>query len=127
MQTNLRYHNRINTQFDASMKSPQGETLTGTIANLSRAGLMIECDRQTIEDLIPNNNPVSPKTPVSLEVDFKLWSASSQYESLTAICNIIHVRRISRETYQVGMEFDHFPNDDYEKVTHYVDQKLQAS
>lgn len=126
MQTNLRYHNRITTQFSATMTSSDGKTLIGTIANLSRAGLMIECDRKTVEDLIPKNNPPAPKNPIQMKVAFDLWLSDNR-DTLFATCNIVHVRRKSREIYQVGIEFKEFPNDDYNKVELYVDQKLQAS
>jgi hypothetical protein len=112
-------------------------TVPGTIANISKAGLMIECNRQTIEDLIPRESTPSPKTPVRLEILFTLKQQTSirQQEPLEqgqktqtdlfAICNIIHVRRISRDVYHIGVEFLVFPNDDYAVVAQYVESRLQ--
>lgn len=127
MQTNLRYHNRVSTQFSATMKTGAGLTLSGVISNISKAGLMIECSRQVIEDLIPIDSTPSLKTPIRLEVAFDLWFDNTNQQRLTSVCNIIHVRRKSRETYQVGIEFLTFPEDNYGIVEKYVELRLQAS
>ncbi|MCP5207515.1 MAG: PilZ domain-containing protein [Hahellaceae bacterium] len=127
MQTNLRYHNRVTTRLEAIMSTGKNQALIGTLANISKAGLMIECSRQVVEDLIPRDSTPSPKTPVRLEVAFDLWLSEGQPEHLHSICNIIHVRRKSREIYQVGVEFLSFPHNDYAAVVKYVDQRLQAS
>jgi hypothetical protein len=126
MQTNLRYHNRVNTRLEAIMSTGNKTALIGTLANISKAGLMIECSRQVVEDLIPRDSTPSPKSPVRLEVAFDLWLNSDESKHLHSICNIIHVRRKSRETYQVGVEFLSFPQNDYATVVKYVDLRLQT-
>ncbi|ARU55947.1 type IV pilus assembly PilZ [Oleiphilus messinensis] len=120
MKSNLRYHHRIRSEIEATLLVDNEELCSTTIANISRAGIMIECNQKTLEDILPNQHQIAPKKPVQVEVEFNLPLSVYHEVSVKAYCNVIHTRRLSKNSYQIGLEFAHFANEDFRYVEQYM-------
>jgi len=104
---NLRHHLRVPAKMPATLETQTGTTLSADIANLSRTGLLLACDRETLESIHAKDTPFSPNRHVPLLVRFTLNSDITGNLTLNIQCGVVHVRRLSREQYHVGVEFKH--------------------
>ncbi len=127
---NLRYYTRIPAQLEATVfkegtKADNGITIA--IANLSRAGLMLSCDNTTLDQILPNTPAIIPRQPVQLAVEFAIPVVATQSVIIKSKCNIIYTRRISRDSFQVGIEFESVEHNGYNYIDQYIDNQQQAS
>ena len=92
-----RYAAKLDAQFAIN-----GKAGFGVITNLSASGLQIECERETLFDLMPNIQRPDPRNPTHLEVSFQLSRGDA--EELTLTCDMKYARRLSRERFLIGGE-----------------------
>jgi hypothetical protein len=127
---NLRHYHRISTQFDAVIKadgdSPAGEkVLECQLTNLSRAGVMAKCTPEMVKALLPKGAAVGPRQAVKVQVQFELPVISVQKVLIEAQCDVIYLRRVSRDTFHLGMSFTAFDNNNgQDYIDQYIDRKL---
>ncbi len=122
---NLRHYTRIRAQLEATI-AKDNRTITADIANLSRAGLMLACDRATLEDILPNTAPIIPRQPTQLDIEFALPVVLTQMVMVRAKCNVIYTRRTSRDAFQIGIEFESVENNGYSYIDQYIDAQQRA-
>jgi len=127
---NLRYYTRIPAQLEAAVfkadtKADSGITMA--IANLSRAGLMLACDNVTLNEILPNTPAIIPRQPVQLTVEFAIPVVATQTVIIKTKCNVIYTRRLSRDSFQIGIEFETVENNGYSYIDQYIDNQQQAS
>jgi hypothetical protein len=103
---------------EASVLAGKGIYERATIKTISRDGICLNCDQETLSRLLPNTTSVSPKQPVKLELSFKL----SNFLQVSA--NVICVRRLSKNTFQLEMRFDHLDTASESEIDAYVDNSL---
>ena len=131
---NLRYYTRIPAQLEATVfkkdtkeDTKAGSGITMAIANLSRAGLMLSCDNTTLNQILPNTPSIIPRQPVQLTVEFAVPVVATQSVIIKTKCNVVYTRRISRDSFQVGIEFESVENNGYNYIDQYIDNQQQAS
>lgn len=124
---NLRYYTRIPAQLEATISQQNSDNIIIAISNLSRAGLMLACDRVTLNKILPNTSAIIPREPVQFNVEFAIPVIAIQSVIIKAKCNIIYTRRISRDSFQVGIEFESVENNGYSYIDQYIDNQQQAS
>ena len=127
---NLRYYTRIPakleaTVFKADAKADSGITMA--ISNLSRAGLMLSCNNATLNEILPNTPSIIPRKPVQLTLEFAITVIATQSVMIKTKCNVIYTRRLSRDSFQVGIEFESVENNGYSYIDQYIDSQQQAS
>lgn len=122
---NLRHHNRVATQLTVEVSTGDGLTAECESANLSRAGLMLVCTPEQVSQILPNDSPIAPRQAVRLHARFSLPVISLQSVSVSVDCDVIYVRRVSRDCFQVGMEFVEFEGSGRDYVDQYIDRRLQ--
>ena len=123
---NLRHYHRIPVNLAASLERG-GETLRHcTINNLSRAGLQIECTPETLDQLVPNGEPVAPHMAIPVQVTFTVPVGESDSACIRARCDVVTVRRIARDCFNVGMSFAEFEEDALPMLDHYINEQLSA-
>ncbi|WP_250654836.1 PilZ domain-containing protein [Alkalimarinus coralli] len=123
---NLRHYTRIRAQLEATVQKNEGQTVTADIANLSRAGMMLACDGKTLNEFLPNTTPIIPRQPVQLDVEFTVPVVATQRVIVKTRCNVIYTRRLSRDSFQIGLEFDSVENNGYNYIDQYIDAQQQA-
>jgi len=126
---NLRHYTRIPAQLEATVfktETKADNSITIAIANLSRAGLMLACDNATLNEILPNTPAIIPRQPVQLTVEFAIPVVATQTVMIKTKCNVIYTRRISRDSFQVGIEFESVENNGYSYIDQYIDSQQQA-
>ncbi len=103
MQRNLRHHFRVPADFIAHICTSKGENIEASIENISRAGIMISCDRQALELLMPNEISFAPIQPQTIRVDFSLPLDKEGLVALSMDMAVVYTRRLSRDNFTVGL------------------------
>ena len=84
-------------------------TNSAVITNLSESGLQLECDRQCLDDLMPNIQKPDPNKPIELQVMIEVPPKSSG-DVLTLHCTMLYVRRLAQNRFLVGGAFSTLEN-----------------
>lgn len=126
---NLRHYHRISTKFPARIEPETGPAtadapLECQLTNLSRAGVMALCTPEMIKTLLPNGPSVGPRQAVRVKVQFELPVLNVQKVLVEARCDVIYLRRISRDTFHLGMSFVEFEDRGQDYIDQFIDRKL---
>lgn len=123
---NLRSQQRVETQLDVMVRLPSGESVQCRATNLSRAGMMLCCDNRTLEQLVPGQKPPVPGQWIDVLAKFSVPVVAAQNVVISADCHLIHFRRVSRDEFQVGIQFFGFEGNGYNYVDQYVSRQLST-
>lgn len=126
-QPNLRQQQRIPARLEVSIISLDGTCLECRTANLSRAGMMVECESDRIGSLIADRWAVAPKDPVALDVRFSVPVVTVQSVNIEVRCHVVHVRRISRNVFHLGLQFSEFAGNGHDYIDQFVSRELTHS
>lgn len=121
---NLREQQRVSVSMEATVDMQDGSSVTCRVANLSRAGLMLTCDLETVKTLIPSLRPPAPGHWIAIRIRFAVPVLPMQPVSVIANGHIVHMRRISRNEFHLGVQFSEFENNGYEHMDSYVSRLL---
>ncbi|WP_228160532.1 MULTISPECIES: PilZ domain-containing protein [Marinobacter] len=121
---NLRQQQRIATRLEVIVSDREGNTLTCHTANLSRAGMMVECESERLDTLIADKRNIAPKDPVELDVRFSIPVVTVQSVTVEARCYVVHIRRVSRRMYHLGLQFSQFEGNGHDYVDQFVAREL---
>ncbi|MEQ6884327.1 PilZ domain-containing protein [Salicola sp. Rm-C-2C1-2] len=123
---NLRHYHRIPVHLAASLEQDGDLLPECTINNLSRSGLHIECASAILERLVPNGKPVAPHMAIPVHLTFSVPGEAGSI-CIRARCDVVTVRRVSRDSFNVGMSFAEFEDDSDTHLDHYINKQLAAS
>lgn len=118
----LRHQQRVDVAIEAKLYRPDGTAVFSKVANLSRAGMMIECDTETAKTLIPGTRTPAPGYWIDVISEFSVPVVANQPVSIRADSHIVYLRRMSRDRFQIGIQFMEFDGNGY----HYVDQFVSS-
>jgi len=124
---NLRNQQRVDVSSAISLKKADGCEFQCEIANISRTGVMIQCDAQTAKALIPNMLPPAPKNPVQLTARFPVPVLPAQPVTIVAESNIVHIRRIARDQFHIGLQFNSIEGNGFVYIDQYIGKLFDAS
>lgn len=109
MKSERRKYPRINVAGDVSLMVA-GVVRSGTLTNLSPSGIQIECRHQLIEQISRF------KSEAGLYPDFELEFRMDEDEPIQCSCTVSYLRRLSQDTYHLGLEFVTLSDDDEQRV-----------
>jgi hypothetical protein len=98
---NLRNQQRVDVATEARIEKTDGSCLTCKVSNISRTGLMVLCDQDSVRKLVPGQK--------------------------IAGGNSVHMRRIARDQFQLGIQFSEFEGNGFDYVNNYVSKLLSTS
>ncbi|MGM0766955.1 MAG: PilZ domain-containing protein [Pseudomonadota bacterium] len=124
---NLRNQQRVDVSTDATIEITDGGCLDCKVTNLSRSGIMISCTQETVKQLVPGQKAPVPGSWIPVKARFSVPVVAIQPVSVIADGNIVHMRRIARDEYQVGIQFTEFEGNGYDYVDGYVSKLLSSS
>ena len=106
---------------------PDGEVIHAVTVNLSPAGIQIACDRVTVGSILPLSQRRRPTTTTTTKVDVRLrFPESSGMPDVIGIrCIAVFSRRMAENEYRIGLQFQRFEGDDYQKLERFLDSGLQ--
>lgn len=123
--SNLRHQQRVDVTTDITIEKSDGCCLTCQVSNLSRSGVMIACDQETAKQLVPSMLTPSPGNWVEVKTRFTVPVLPTQPVTVLADANIVHMRRIAKDEFQVGIQFSDFEGNGFDYIDRYV-AKLMA-
>ncbi len=124
---NLRNQQRVDVATEVRIEKPDGSSLVCPMSNISRTGLMILCGRDEVQTLVPGQKTPAPGTWIEVTASFAVPVVASQPVSVVAHGHIVYMRRISRNEFQIGIQFAEFEDNGFEYVDNYVSKLLCAA
>mgnify|MGYP000592638217 CR=1 FL=1 len=123
MKRQLIYHTHVNT--NPSNKIAVCVETDSTKANcyldrVSRDGLTLSCDTETLHKILPNKASVAPKDPTSLDVLFTLS------ENIDAKCRVIFARRLSKNQFIMDLKFIEINESAMLHLDNYIEKNLRS-
>jgi len=121
---NLRNQQRVDVATEVRIEKPDGSSLVCSVSNISRTGLMISCGQEEVQVLIPAQQTPAPGAWIEVKALFSVPVVASQPVSIVVDGHIVHMRRLSRNEFQVGVQFAEFDGNGFEYVNNYVSKLL---
>ena len=122
MKRNLIYHTHIQLGEKIEIRANKKSVTQTELEAISRDGMTVKCNQQTLDLLLPNTPSVAPKQAVILPVSFSLNQLDKVIDTH---CSIISVRRLSKDTFQLDMRFREISAQNYESIDHYIEASLK--
>lgn len=125
MRSSLIYHTPINLSDNqnnntlAKIVTLKSKETNAEIKSISKDGLSLNCDMQTLASILPKGRSVSPKQPVKLNVSFPLESM------IHCICDTIYSRRISKDCFQLELRFDEISEESKEMINNFINSRFK--
>ena len=121
MSDERRYYLRINTRLSAEVVNRNGESMGATIADLSVGGLSLEVDAITVKHIeVIDANSNEPYFPVEVSVAFTL-PLNNTLSRIEVPCCLVHKRRLSQNTFKMGMIIIVINEGQREQLARYID------
>jgi hypothetical protein len=124
---NLRNQQRVDVATEVRIEKNDGNCLTCEVSNISRTGIMILCCQEAVKKLVPGQKTPAPGNWISVTATFSVPVVAQQPVSIVAAGNIVHMRRIARDQFQLGIQFAEFEGNGFEYVNNYVSKLLADS
>jgi c-di-GMP-binding flagellar brake protein YcgR len=122
MKRNLIYHTHIPVNNTVTTKTERGQYTT-ELGCLSRDGMVLTCNRNTLDKMFPNTVSIAPRQPKKIVAAFTLPGDTKLIETA---CEVYSLRRLSRDLFELTMKYDDLSEEDYELVDQYVESKLKS-
>lgn len=127
VKSNLRNQQRVDMSVNITIEKPDGCCLTCLVSNLSRTGVMVSCNQEAVKVLIPDLKTPAPGNWISVKTSFSVPVIANQPVSIVADGNIVHMRRIARDEFQLGIQFAEFEGNGFDYIDRYVGKLLADS
>lgn len=124
---NLRDQQRVDALLSVTVQKISGDVIECQTANISRAGMMIACSGDIVNTLAPGKRSPAAGEGIPVTTRFSLPIIAEKPVSVTARCQIVHIRRIARDTFHVGFQFCAFEGSGYQYVDQYVSHQLNPA
>lgn len=121
----LRDQQRVDVTLATDLNRPGQPVVLCQMSNLSRSGMMITCNGQILDKLLPSRRPPAPGDWIDVSARFEVPVISKQSVVVSAKCHLAHLRRIARDTFQLGIRFVDFEGRGFDYVDQYVHRLLQ--
>lgn len=123
MKRQLIYHTYVNTNPSNKIEVCVNTDATETKCNLarvSRDGLSLSCDAETLHKIMPNKTSIAPKDPITTSVLFSLA------ENIEAKCRVILSRRLSKDLFIMDLKFIEINENAMMHLDSYIEEKLRS-
>jgi hypothetical protein len=116
---------RIPAHLPVELSMPDGEIIHAITVNLSPAGIQIACDRVTVNSILPLSQRRLPRNTRQVEVRLRFPGSSGMPHIIDARCTAVFSRRVAENEYRIGLQFQGFEGEDYQKLEHFLDGGFQ--
>lgn len=123
MKRQLIYHTYVNTNPSNKIEVCVNTDATETKCNLarvSRDGLSLSCNAETLHKIMPNKTSIAPKDPITTSVLFSLA------ENIEAKCRVILSRRLSKDLFIMDLKFIEINENAMMHLDSYIEEKLRS-
>lgn len=123
MSRSLIHHTHLSISGNVSLKTTDGASTEAQFDSISKSGLVLHCDQDSLKQLFPRTPTLSRKQTVELGVDFGL----PEVGRIVADCHVTSLRRMSRTKFELQMNFADADLRSLYALEHYIERKLRAS
>ncbi len=116
---------RVPVHLPVEVSMPDGEIIHAITVNLSPAGVQIACDRVTVNSILPVSQRRLPRKTRQVELRLRFPESSGMPHIIDARCTAVFSRRIAENEYRIGLQFQGFDGEDYQKLEHFLEGGLQ--
>jgi hypothetical protein len=116
---------RVSVHLAVEVSMPDGEVVHAVAVNLSPAGIQIACDRVTVNSVLPVSHRRLPKSTRQVDVCLRFPESSGMPDVVNARCTAVFSRRVAENEYRIGLQFQEFEGDDFQKLECFFDDGLQ--
>ena len=116
---------RVATQLPVELSLPDGEIIHAVSVNLSPAGIQIACDRVTVSRILPLSQRRRPTSTTEVQVRLRFPESSGMPDVIATRCIAIFSRRVAQNEFRIGLQFQHFEGDDYQKLERFLERGVQ--
>ena len=123
MKRQLIYHTHVNTEQSNKIKVFLNSNTAGSVCYLdrvSRDGLTLSCDFDTLQTLMPNKSCIEPKNPISFETSFKLDKL------IEAKCRVIFARRLAKDKFVLELKFIDISEQGMQLLDNFIEKALHS-
>tara|TARA_R110002167_G_scaffold282447_2_gene487691 strand:+ start:283 stop:768 length:486 start_codon:yes stop_codon:yes gene_type:complete len=123
MKKQLIYHTYVNTNPSNKIAVCVETDSTQTncyLDRVSRDGLSLSCDTETLHKIMPNKASIAPKDPIVLSV---LFTISNNIE---AKCRVILARRLSKNQFIMDLKFTEINESAMLHLNNYIEENLRS-
>jgi len=121
MSDERRYSLRINAHLSAEVVNRNGKSMGATITELSVGGLTLEVDAMVVKHIeVIDLNSGEPYFPVEASVVFTL-PLNNTLSRIETPCRLVNKRRLSQNTFKIGMMILVTNEEQNEQLVRYVD------
>ncbi|MFT4887895.1 MAG: hypothetical protein ACJAY7_001080 [Pseudohongiellaceae bacterium] len=100
-----------------------GAIRSATLLNLSPSGIELECKHQLVERMSQYKRDSGLYPNVDLE--FSLPVSNKGQPKVKSSCNVSHLRRLSHDTYHLGLSFISLTDVDEKRVSDFIRHTCQ--
>ena len=123
MKRQLIYHTHVNTNPSNKIIVKVKTDIESTscfLDRVSRDGLTLSCNTETLHKLMPNKVSVVPKDPISLSTCFTLD------QNIEASCRVIFARRLSKDQFVMELKFVDIDEQARQHLDSYIEKVLHS-
>lgn len=114
-----RVFHRFDSQVPVSLLSESGEKMTGRAADISLAGMLVRCDRETLQAVAPKFDKTTPDEAPTVTARFEL--SSSDETAIEVDCKVVLIRRFSQAEYYLHLQYEFFKGNGYNDLEDFID------
>lgn len=117
MSNERRKYPRVDLDGDVNIQIA-GVVRSGSLMNVSPEGIQIECRHQLIEQLakFKSDSGLFP----DFELEFDLPVPEDDHRNIKSTCNVSYCRRLSQDSYHLGLSFVTLSENDERRVSDYI-------
>lgn len=114
-----RVFHRFGSQVPVSLLSESGETLSGRAADVSLAGMLVRCDRETLQAVAPKFDKTTPDQAPTVTARFDLTEENDS--AIEVDCKVVLIRRFSQSEYYLHLQYEFFKGNGYNELEDFID------
>ncbi len=116
-----RVYKRFETDLPVTMVAADDQAMNGRIRDLSLAGLLIQCDRQTMLRISPVGDRTTPDKAPAVTLTFDLPRTDDSEASIMVDAKVVMIRRFSEQNYYLHIKYNFFQGNGYNLLEDFID------
>lgn len=114
-----RVFHRFDSQVPVTLLNESGKTLSGRAADVSLAGMLVRCDRETLQAIAPKFDKTTPDEAPTVTARFELTADESS--AIEVDCKVVLIRRFSQSEYYLHLQYEFFKGNGYNDLEDFID------
>ncbi len=114
-----RVFHRFDSQVPVTLLNESGKTLSGKAADVSLAGMLVRCDRETLQAIAPKFDKTTPDEAPTVTARFDLTTDESS--AIEVDCKVVLIRRFSQSEYYLHLQYEFFKGNGYNDLEDFID------